>query len=55
MIDMQYIYDLEAEMDVMKLVDNYNEIKSILQQYPQEQWSYDFSICKGTELSARFF
>jgi len=26
MIDMQYIYELEAEQDVMKLLDNYNEI-----------------------------
>lgn len=51
MIDMQYIYDLEAEMDIMKLVDNYNEIKSILQQYPQEQWSYEMILAYARALN----
>ncbi|MFC5406642.1 hypothetical protein [Cohnella soli] len=51
MIDMQYIYDLEAEMDIMKLIDNYNEIKSILQQYPQEQWSYEMILAYARALN----
>ncbi|WP_240416776.1 hypothetical protein [Paenibacillus periandrae] len=51
MIDIQYINDLEAEMDIMKLVDNYNEIKSILQQYPQEQWSYEMILAFARALN----
>ncbi len=51
MIDMQYIYDLEAELDVVKLVDNYEKIKSILQQYPQEQWSYEMILAYARTLN----
>jgi len=51
MIDMQYIYDLEAELDTMKLVGNYNEIISILQQYAQEQWSYEMILAYARALN----
>ncbi len=51
MINMQYIYDLEAEMDVLKLIDNYNEIKLILLQCPREQWSYEMILAYARTLN----
>ncbi|MDF2661379.1 MAG: hypothetical protein K0Q94_4170 [Paenibacillus sp.] len=51
MIDLQYIYELEAEQDVMKVSDNYMKIKSLLQQSPQEQWSYEMILVYARALN----